>query len=73
MDERGEAAAERHHELETLAASGWKGVMPLTDCWCWRSGNGEGDMYGRQTEKGKDVGLEKGEEVVPAGHGVEVG
>lgn len=72
-DERGEegVTAGREPEQESRAEAGWEGAGPLFDSG--GSGSGESDRSGRQREKGRDVGLGRGEEAGPAGHGGEDG
>lgn len=72
-DERGEegVTAGREHEPESRAEAGWGGAGPLFDSG--GSGSGESDRLGRQRERGRDVGLGRGEEAGPAGHGGEDG
>lgn len=69
--ERGEEGG-REHEPETRAEAGRAelvAVRPLFDSGCWRSGIGERDGSGRRRERGRDVGLGRGEEAGPAGRG----
>lgn len=71
-EEQGEerVTAGREDEPESRPGAepaGWEGAGPLFDSGCWR------DESGKKRGRGRDVGLERGEEAGPGGRGGEDG